>query len=44
MQIMSSLTYHLGLEVTALGLDVVPDTGQVGPLHVGVEVDLDNTV
>ena len=34
----------MSLEVAALGLDVVADTGEVGPLHVGVEIDLDDTV
>jgi hypothetical protein len=34
----------LALEVARLVLDVVPDTSEVGVLHVGVEVDLDDTV
>lgn len=34
----------LGLEVGLLVLDKVADTAEVCPLHVGVEVDLDNTV
>lgn len=34
----------LGHEVVLLVEDVVTDTAQVGPLHVGVEVDLDDTV
>jgi hypothetical protein len=34
----------LGLKVVLLRLDEVPDTGEVCPLHVGVQVDLDNTV
>lgn len=33
-----------GHQVVLLAEDVVPDTGQVGVLHVGVEVDLDDTV
>lgn len=33
-----------GLEVVLLALDEVPDTGQVGVLHVSVDVDLDDTV
>jgi hypothetical protein len=34
----------LALEVARLVLNIVADTGEVGVLHVGVEVDLDNTV
>ena len=33
-----------GHEVVLLGQDVVTDTAQVGVLHVGVDVDLDDTV
>lgn len=33
-----------GLEVVLLALDVVTDTGQVGVLHVSVDIDLDDTV
>lgn len=40
----SGSTHNLSLEVAALGLNVVPDTREVGPLHVSVEVDLDDTV
>lgn len=35
---------HLGEEVILLVEDVVTNTGEVSVLHVGVEVDLDNTV
>lgn len=35
---------NLGLEVGRLGLNEVPDTGEVSPLHVSVEVHLDNTI
>jgi hypothetical protein len=34
----------LGEEVVLLVEDVVTDTGEVGPLHVSVDVDLDDTV
>jgi hypothetical protein len=35
---------NLCLQVSGLALDVVPDTRKVCPLHVSVEVDLDDTV
>ena len=35
---------NLGHEVVLLAEDVVTDTAEVRPLHVGVEVDLDDTV
>lgn len=34
---------HLGLEVVDVLGDVVPDTAEVSPLEVSVEVDLDDT-
>jgi hypothetical protein len=34
----------LSLQVVLLGLDKVANTGKVRPLHISVEVDLDNTI
>jgi hypothetical protein len=35
---------NLRLEVVLLGLDEVADTAEVGPLHIGVQVDLHDTI
>jgi hypothetical protein len=34
----------LSLEITRLGLNIIADTGQISPLAVGVEVNLDYAV